>query len=314
MTYCTNCGKETSARKICEHCGVKKNKKHNFCEWCGTAFEPNTKVCPNCKEPKRIGSIIGNAFRLLFAIIIIFVGFVYTMSGLLSLPEGLLPGLIVLLIGIAILPSSQRILYKITHNNLQYRKTIRLVATPVLIIVLFFSMNSWTTIYGYSKAMEHWEDNAYAAAMDYLVRHPEYKDSQEYIDKFETEVYTSLMETPWCSDLMKYGNYADRWDYEFHSDGTLLRRKQLWKENVYVTGSGYELDSYEDTVFSGYSLAYGSNDETGVYEVCIQFGYDFEYVLNLGIAEDGTIVVIGFYGTVGTQGDSWYSRDSHLPE
>lgn len=30
MVYCTNCGKESSAKKFCEHCGVKHNKKITF--------------------------------------------------------------------------------------------------------------------------------------------------------------------------------------------------------------------------------------------------------------------------------------------
>jgi hypothetical protein len=122
MAYCTNCGKETSAKKVCEHCGVKHNKKHNFCTWCGTAFEPNMKVCPNCNEPKRIGSLIGKIFRVLFAVIVIFVGLLYSLLSLLSLPDMIFPAIIILLGGIVILPFSQSFLHRATHSNLQLRK------------------------------------------------------------------------------------------------------------------------------------------------------------------------------------------------
>lgn len=40
MKYCTNCGKDISG-KICSHCGVKQNKTHLFCAWCGTAINAN---------------------------------------------------------------------------------------------------------------------------------------------------------------------------------------------------------------------------------------------------------------------------------
>ena len=56
------------------------------------------------------------------------------------------------------------------------------------------------TIHGYSTAMKHWDNTAYAAAMNYLVKNPEYKDSKAYIEKFENDVHSSLMHFPWWAE------------------------------------------------------------------------------------------------------------------
>ena len=86
MTYCTNCGKETT-KNICEHCGVKNNKVHNYCFWCGEKINENASICVNCKEhikPNKVLKILGILLSLpcisigvLFCFIVLFNGIAY---------------------------------------------------------------------------------------------------------------------------------------------------------------------------------------------------------------------------------------------
>jgi hypothetical protein len=118
-----------------------------------------------------------------------------------------------------------------------------------------------------------------------------------------------------------------RWDFCFNEDGSVLRRAQIWETASSFTT--YRLISYDDTTFSKYSFVYDSNDETGVYEVRVCFGQDFEYVLILGVSEDGVIVVNGLFGDMqvykqklngemipnsGKFVEQYFSRDTSLPE
>ena len=312
MAYCTNCGKETTAKKVCEHCGVKHQKNHCFCSWCGSPLDPNGKVCPNCKEPKKIGSFIGKIFRVLLAIIILFIGMLYTIVSLISAPDTLLPGIIILLVGIVTLPFSQKLLHKWTHNKLQLRKIIKWLAPPLLVIIFFLAMDSCTTISGYNTAMRHWDDTAYAAAMNYLTKNPEYKDSQTYIDKFESDVTASLMQYPWWAGLNQYGDFGDSIHYAFSDGDTVLRRTTKWDMK-----RGMDVDTYEDFRMS-YTLIYDVDDETGLYEVLIRIGpeHDYtDYVVHLGVSESGVIVVNGFHNKASSiHNPEYFSRDTRLPE
>lgn len=323
MAYCTNCGKESSAKRVCEHCGVKKNKKHNFCQWCGTELDRKAKTCPNCGEPKKAISFLGKVFQRFFGGFFIFYGLLYMM-------QSFLPALLVLLVGVLLLPSAQMAFRKATHSNLKLRKIINLIATPVLAVVLFLSMNTCLTVSQYETAVEHWDNGAYAAAMNYFSKIPDYKDSDEYIEKFESEVIASLVENPWCSGMEHCDTITKlntRWDYAFDEDGNVLRREQLWERQSH---GGYVMVSYKDYELP-YTLIYDTNEETGVYEARILIGSEGaqrEYVLYLGINEDDEIVVIGFVGDmlVYDQSPSGqynhvtrlveqnFSRDSNLPE
>ena len=309
MAYCTNCGKETSAKKFCEHCGVKQNKKHNFCAWCGTEFEVNVKVCPNCKEPKRIGTGIGKLFRVLAAAVILFVGVIYTLTAIISLPEGMVPAIVTLLIGILILPFTQRLFHKATHKHLKLRKVVRWIAPVVLTVALFLSLNSFTIIHGYSTAMKHWDETAYSAAMNYLTKNPEYKDSQKYIDKFESDVHNSLLKSPWWGGLERYDAYGDSIHYEFRADGTVLRRNVSWNME-----KGMKLADYEDFEYK-YTLTYDTNDETGLYEVRLDISSGDSYIMHLGANDSGVIVVNGFVEqSAGGITERLFTRDTTMPQ
>lgn len=129
MAYCTNCGKETSAKKVCEHCGVKKNKTHNFCEWCGTALDPNAKICPNCKEPKKSGPAIMRVLGYVFSVMcLMWVFSGYPVAGTVCFA----------LVAILALPVTKKVIIKATHNNLNLRKIlvpVRVIAVVVLFVI-----------------------------------------------------------------------------------------------------------------------------------------------------------------------------------
>lgn len=47
--FCSNCGAETR-QSICQNCGVKNNKVHKFCYWCGAPIDENAYICLTCRE------------------------------------------------------------------------------------------------------------------------------------------------------------------------------------------------------------------------------------------------------------------------
>lgn len=86
MSYCTNCG-YNSEKNICVNCGVKNNKKHNYCYFCGNNLDPNATICPQCKEsiktPKKsiILDIILLTISLFFFIIFVVMDSNFNYSG-----------------------------------------------------------------------------------------------------------------------------------------------------------------------------------------------------------------------------------------
>lgn len=129
MAYCTNCGKEMTAKKVCEHCGVKKNKTHNFCEWCGTALDQKAKVCPNCQEPKKVGTVVGKAVSTFFAVL-------FLIGAISAIGQSFVSGICFLLFALLLLPFTKGLIRKATHNNMKLRKTLKPVRVVVLIALI----------------------------------------------------------------------------------------------------------------------------------------------------------------------------------
>lgn len=192
MAYCTNCGKETSAKKVCEHCGVKKNKTHNFCEWCGTALDQKAKVCPNCQEPKKVGTIVGKAISTFFAVL-------FLILALGSIGESFLAGICFLLFALLLLPFTKGLIRKATHNNMKLRKTLKPIRVIVL-VVLFLVGGSALPESDTNYAEQHW--NALTAPsekeIDEMVRKQVKADLAGYVQfqwgsGYIPEVYISSM-------------------------------------------------------------------------------------------------------------------------
>ena len=129
MAYCTNCGKEMTAKKICEHCGVKKNKTHNFCEWCGTALDQKAKVCPNCQEPKKVETVAGKAVSTFFAVL-------FLIGAIGAIGQSFVTAVCFLLFALLLLPFTKGLIRKATHDNMKLRKTLKPVRVIALIALL----------------------------------------------------------------------------------------------------------------------------------------------------------------------------------
>lgn len=192
MAYCNNCGKEMTAKKVCEHCGVKKNKSHNFCEWCGTALDPKAKICPNCQEPKKTGTAVGRAVSTFFAVL-------FLILALGSMGQSFVSGICFLLFALLLLPFTKGLIRKATHNNMKLRKALKPVRALVL-IALFLIGGSALPESDTDYAQQHW--NALTAPsekeIDEMVRTKVKADLAGYVQLqwgsgYIPEVYISSM-------------------------------------------------------------------------------------------------------------------------
>lgn len=130
MRYCTNCGKETNSKKICEHCGIKHNKKHAFCEWCGSPIDAHYRICPNCNEPKKTSSFVCNFFGIIFCVF-------NALASVAYIGKSNICAILFFMVALLLLPITKKQLQKLTHKNHGIRKklySIRIIA----IVVLFF--------------------------------------------------------------------------------------------------------------------------------------------------------------------------------
>ena len=129
--FCTNCGKKTSSKKICENCNVKIGSAHSFCKWCGAELEENAKNCPQCKEKVKNDLLV---LKILFYV----VGVLFVIVGIVSISNGdYLPGVFFGLFGILLLPIVKDFIKKTTCCNPKLHNLImkiRIVALVVLVI------------------------------------------------------------------------------------------------------------------------------------------------------------------------------------
>lgn len=89
MKYCTNCGQPTK-KKICPHCGVKRNRVHKYCGWCGTELNQHAMICTACNESIK-PSIISRFFdviNILFSFICVL--FVWASITVYEIPSAIL--------------------------------------------------------------------------------------------------------------------------------------------------------------------------------------------------------------------------------
>ncbi len=135
--FCTNCGKENN-KKICQHCGVKKNTTHLFCEWCGNPISENVTICTSCQEKvKPNGSAkIFNIISLLGIVFLLF-------SIIMSLSSSAFLPVILFVIGIILLlPFTKNAIKCATHNKQSLRKPLSVVRIFLVIILAFIGLVS----------------------------------------------------------------------------------------------------------------------------------------------------------------------------
>ncbi len=131
MNYCSNCG-EKSSKKICEHCGVKKNTTHHFCEWCGNPLNENATLCTKCHERIRPSGISKFSGIICILGIIVFI-----FAAILALSLNAILSTVIFIIGLVLLmPFIKQLIKKVTHEK-QWLRSIINTARVFLVFALF---------------------------------------------------------------------------------------------------------------------------------------------------------------------------------
>lgn len=126
MSYCTNCGKQTT-KKICPECGVKRNTNHKYCEWCGEVINENAIVCINCKESTKSSKGI---FITILGVLLIILAFI---------TESIIVRILCVIIGISLFPFVNRIIVENTKGK-KWIRNVRTIFASILLIVAFFGI------------------------------------------------------------------------------------------------------------------------------------------------------------------------------
>lgn len=129
--YCTNCGAKSS-KKICENCGVRKNRTHNFCAFCGEKLSEKASICTNCKEPVKVESPIWNILNLIFAVLILgmFVLTLYADEPMISF----------LLSALCCFPFTKEFIRKATTGKIGLRNVLNISRIVVAILFLYIGL------------------------------------------------------------------------------------------------------------------------------------------------------------------------------
>lgn len=293
---CTACGNESSSKKKCEHCGIDKNKKHGFCAWCGSEISSGAKVCKNCGEKRIESGKFTNAIRIFFSVIFFIVG-------VCNLFIAILPAIFFLVFAILLLPIAKTFYNGLTHEKVALRKKLNPIISMVLVVFFVVSTIGSLNVTNYNTAIEEWEEGHYGTAMYHFNASKGYKDSNEYIEKFEEEVSAQLSETLWYSYPQYYedhGEIREQWHYKFNPDGTAVVRKQQ------VSTHSYRVESYKDSTHP-YIFDYVINN--GLYDAQISVG-GVSYSLLVVKNDDGELEVVSFSPTDFTTERLSFSRDT----
>lgn len=135
--FCTNCGKENN-KKICPHCGVKKNATHQFCEWCGSPTNENATICTVCKENIKV-SYLEKIFNIVSILGIIALIFAIVMS---LESSAILPAILFAIGIILLLPITKKAIKYATHNDISIRKPLSIMRVFLVIILAFIGIGT----------------------------------------------------------------------------------------------------------------------------------------------------------------------------
>lgn len=140
MKYCTNCGQETK-KKICASCGVKNNKVHKYCGYCGNALDENAGKCPNCGNKTKRSKL---PTILLFILgVVSFVSAYFFPPNADNKPTAFI---LFIISGLLCMPFISAIIQKTGAPNQKIHKASQIVR-GILIVTLFFAAEMKTTEY-----------------------------------------------------------------------------------------------------------------------------------------------------------------------
>ena len=134
-SFCTNCGKESN-KKVCPHCGVKRNTTHQFCSWCGSPISENAVICTSCKENVN-GADVSILFKIIRVLGLIALFFAMVMSFLTS---AYLSGVFFAFAIIFLLPFVKNIVITATHNKQTIRKPLNVIRIFLVIVLAVIGM------------------------------------------------------------------------------------------------------------------------------------------------------------------------------
>ncbi|MBQ3519667.1 MAG: hypothetical protein IJA31_10145 [Clostridia bacterium] len=234
VKYCTNCGKE-SKNKTCEHCGVKMNKTHLFCMWCGSELSENASICPNCKEKtKPLSSIPGVVLA-----IILFV------AALLSDPVVL--KILLIALGILFLPFMRRILKQKTVGNQKKRKIISIVTAIVVVVALSAFVKSIGTENGTPTATMPTEKTAIKMAESVFHDNVQLKNEESYV---LNDADCTIFNEPYDGDENRV-LIRVKLDYSAQNGFGGMNRESYTVEMVYdmLEKKYYEVSKYGDNIY-----------------------------------------------------------------
>lgn len=135
--YCTNCG-ENSNKKICSSCGVKKDKIHKYCKYCGSELNENASICTNCSEKIQngFGENLLNVIDYILIIIGILFGISCFYSKTLTNIDNTFSGITFILMSILLFPKIRKKIKELYYNKKSI-KNVLYVLRIVLIVILF---------------------------------------------------------------------------------------------------------------------------------------------------------------------------------
>lgn len=128
MKYCTNCGKETTA-KICPHCGNNAQKAKNFCGWCGHEVDQNAVMCPNCHErlKESFGAKIRKIVGIAAAVFFLVLAFAFLTQ------EAYAAAGLYLILAILLLPITKSLIRKATFGSAAKRHILSIVRVIAIV-------------------------------------------------------------------------------------------------------------------------------------------------------------------------------------
>lgn len=192
-SYCTNCGVENS-KKVCEHCGVKKNATHKHCAYCGTELAENVSICTNCKESVKGESILWNIVNILVSIPILGVLFM-------AIGEGQ-PALVIICLVLSLLlclPFIKPLIRKITIGKKPLRKVIKIARIAVVVILFLVAITNLATV---EPEIKVYKNEATAAAEVVFHEEVKLKNEASYVLNdsevlWQTTPYKDVENSPW---------------------------------------------------------------------------------------------------------------------
>ena len=132
MKFCTNCGKKTVEKKICDKCETEFDTSHNFCKWCGTEISEKDTKCPNCGEKIKKEYILITIVKYIF-------GVFFILGGLAGLGNSLVYALPMILFGILLLPIVKNLIKQITCPKGKINKVVSIIRIVLLVVLILIS-------------------------------------------------------------------------------------------------------------------------------------------------------------------------------